>query len=439
MEDKNKLVIQYIDRIRDEFLKRGHLINDNTYNKIIAKYKDSRKPIEEIKSEIDLLVLGKIERIKVKQEKERLKKERIENYQDVLLTLKSMDKQGFLNIIQSYVVTSEKKESNEYHSKVRFGSKNGVFKNNGIVSNAVLDKLEFIICQIGKMFDINVAETYKVYKDSTYIGIISENVCNYNETLYTFNELTRFVDSNDSDIQQLNNELERLKNKKNKLNKKKEIFPIVDSKNDILIIINSFLSLLNSLKITEENKRTIKEEYFKMLMLDFIVNNVDRSHENYGLIISEYGEVKFSPLFNNSMLEHHDIPYGYQQINGFLINKIALLNCLYEKYYDEIKRVASNCLYNKEDIIVYIKKISKNELDSDENEWFINIIIDNINMIIEKEQSRNNNEPDLSEIPKLVRTKSNLNNQGKINLVYILLSISLILIFTTLILLFKIS
>ena len=178
-----------------------------------------------------------------------------------------------------------------------------------------------------------------------------------------------------------------------------------------------------------------------MILLDFLVNNVDRNKNNYGIIVSEYGEVKFSPLFDNSTIDMSYIPKEYQKLNGYLIHKQVLLNCLYENYYEDIKYFTNTCWKNKDQIMSKVAVLSKSELDSEETERLMSIIEANTNMIVEKEESRQKEkgEQPLEEAPKLVRTQQNLNNQGKINLVFILLSISLILIFTTLMLLFKMN
>lgn len=448
MEAKNKLVIEYIDRIRDEFLKRGHLINDVTYKKIVAKYINSNKSLEEIKKEIDILVSDKISSLIKEQEQLRLKKVKIEDYQNEELTLKSLDGNGYPHIITSDIeVINQVSDSHNAPINVNFGYKNGFYKNSANTSSATLDKLEYVICQIGKMFGVKMAETYKVYKDNSYLGIISENVCNDNETLYNYSQVTRFIDRNDPDIIALAHELERIgKTKHSAVAKSKENsykIPIISNERDVQIVIDSFMGALKSLKIPEDSARVIRQDYFNMIMLDFITNNVDRNKNNYGIVLSEYGDVSFAPLFDNSTIHIPSIPEGYQQINGHLIAKSDLLNCLFNHYYDDIKVFSQKCSNSEEEVISSVSNLCSHELDFNEHQWFMSKFIPNIKMVAEKEQSRqiaDDQQQKVEEGPKLVRNKpTDLNDTGKINLILMLMFMSLILITITFTILFKIN
>ena len=286
MEEKNKLVIEYIDRIRDEFLERGHLISDETYNKVVTMYKDSEKPLHEIKKEIDLLVNDKIETLRLTQERNRLKQVKIDDFQNEILTFKSIDSNGYPRIIQSAIkVNGQKENSHNAPKNISFGFKNGYFKNSASTSTPTFDKLEFIMCQIGKMFNVKMAETYKVYKNNAYLGIVSENVCDENESIYTYNQATKFIDKNNPNVKLIVDELQRIRNNSEYI---KET-PIVNKESDIVIIIDSFLHAVKALNVSEDSIRKIRQDYFKMIMFDFLVNNVDRNQNNYGLKISENG------------------------------------------------------------------------------------------------------------------------------------------------------
>lgn len=454
METKNKLVIEYIDRIREEFLKRGHLIKEETYNKIVAMYKDSEKTLPEIKKEIDLLVTDKIENLRLAQEADRLKQVKIEDFQNEILTLKSIDNNGYPHIINTDIkIIGQKETSHNAPVNIKFGLKNGYFKNSASTSTSIFDKLEFVMCQIGKMFNVKMAETHKVYKNNVYLGIVSENVCDVNETFYTYNQATRFIDKNNSDVKIIVDELQRIRKNSEFI---KET-PIVQNDFDIKIIVDSFLYAVKALNISEESSRKIRQDYFKMIMFDFLVNNVDRNQNNYGLKISEYGDVSFAELFDNSTTGIPGMPKGYQQINSYLIEKNKLLNCLHTYYYDDIKDFSQQCVSNEEDIKNSIDYLCSNELSNQERKKFMSKFDNNMSMIVEKEKERqanneikeNNagilNESKVEEGPKLARTKpattNNIitNNEGKINLIIILIGISLVLILTTLIILFKIS
>ena len=58
-----------------------------------------------------------------------------------------------------------------------------------------------------------------------------------------------------------------------------------ETEEEINLVVSSFLQVIKALNISEEANRNIRQDYFNMIMLDFIVNNVDRNKNNYGLII----------------------------------------------------------------------------------------------------------------------------------------------------------
>jgi len=68
MEDKNKLVKQYLDSIYEYFISIGYPLELETREKFLNKYIGSDMSYEEIKSEIDRLVLEKLRQIKKMQE-----------------------------------------------------------------------------------------------------------------------------------------------------------------------------------------------------------------------------------------------------------------------------------------------------------------------------------------------------------------------------------
>ena len=68
MEEKNQLVIDYINSIKNEFEKNGSPLSDETVRRGINRYIDSNKSFEEIKQEIDEMVEEKLEEIRKRLE-----------------------------------------------------------------------------------------------------------------------------------------------------------------------------------------------------------------------------------------------------------------------------------------------------------------------------------------------------------------------------------
>lgn len=68
MEEKNALVLEYINGIKETFKKNGNPISDEIVSKVTGQYMNSSKSFEEIKEEIDKLVEKKLEELRKKSE-----------------------------------------------------------------------------------------------------------------------------------------------------------------------------------------------------------------------------------------------------------------------------------------------------------------------------------------------------------------------------------
>ena len=69
IEEKNQLIKEYINNIKNDFEKNGHPIPEETINTITNKYINSDKTFDEIKSEIDALVKERLEELRKIQER----------------------------------------------------------------------------------------------------------------------------------------------------------------------------------------------------------------------------------------------------------------------------------------------------------------------------------------------------------------------------------
>lgn len=67
MDEKNTLVLEYINGVREIFEKYGNPISDENVSKVINQYLNSSKSFEEIKKEIDKLVEEKLDKLRKKK------------------------------------------------------------------------------------------------------------------------------------------------------------------------------------------------------------------------------------------------------------------------------------------------------------------------------------------------------------------------------------
>ena len=68
MEEKNQLVIRYVNQIKNNFEKSVNPVSEETVRNVINRYIDSNKSFEEIKQEIDEIVEEKLEEIRKRLE-----------------------------------------------------------------------------------------------------------------------------------------------------------------------------------------------------------------------------------------------------------------------------------------------------------------------------------------------------------------------------------
>ena len=68
MDEKNTLVLEYINGVREIFEKYGNHISDENVSKVINQYLNSSKSFEEIKKEIDKLVEEKLDKLRKRKE-----------------------------------------------------------------------------------------------------------------------------------------------------------------------------------------------------------------------------------------------------------------------------------------------------------------------------------------------------------------------------------
>ena len=63
-EEKNQLVIDYVNQVKDDLEKAGHPVSDEVVKRVINRYIDSDKSFDEIRNEIDKMVEEKLEEIR---------------------------------------------------------------------------------------------------------------------------------------------------------------------------------------------------------------------------------------------------------------------------------------------------------------------------------------------------------------------------------------
>jgi len=240
----------------------------------------------------------------------------------------------------------------------------------GYQKHTGVDDIEIAICQIGKLFNFDIVEEYRLYnankqKDS----VIIKDIVNGNEFYDVENLKKRFM-------KLINNG----KIKKEKWVETSEKLTVANTKEDYKLIIEYGLNLLKSLpSILEEDYHKIEKKYFDMLLFDSIINQSERDFKDYGILCDkETKRYSFAPLFDNvfpSILKNNDVI----SINGITCNRYELIECLFYNYYDKIKDRVSALLENKNNYLKNTDIILKYNVDLNNYNMIMNNIITNIN------------------------------------------------------------
>lgn len=288
------------------------------------------------------------------------------------MQIKYIDK-NFNQIIENLnMITSNTNEINSKNapSKVIFNNKSGFYKKSSNTTVA-LDKFEYIINILGNKLGVNMANTYLIYDNDRFEGIISENVCKENERLIErgSNEFSEILNSHLG----TNEEYIEI------INVYRYLFEtyndtVINNQEDIEKAIEVFPKIMQLLSCSEQEINN----YYKMLFFDIITGNLDRNNRNFGLIIGK--EIRFSPLFDNSTISIPNASYNNRIVHGFNIDQLDIYNYLMTNHFDAIEEIFNNCkdIENINNLITYC---SKDLLSEKEYNWLTQRIMPHIKYI----------------------------------------------------------
>lgn len=424
MEEIKNYILNIVERLKLQ----GISITQEQIDTVLKMYENSDKSIEVIKDEIDKLVQEFLLQLQVN----------IENYDKKAVTLKRYN-DGEEKVLEEDIdIVGKAGLGFNAPTILNFGDKVGYFKNSRDTSWVFLDSFEYVICQLGKKLGVKMAETYRVYDGLIPLGIISENIAT-NGNLCMTSVLAKSLSSVNPDLLNKINYLnEKSQNNMITINDKgvPNNIPLLDNEVDIKYAIDLFLDVVKGLNVKDGEYQEIRQDYFNMIMLDFLTNNVDRNKNNYGLLMGE-DRVSFAPLFDNSTISIPSVPDNVQQINGFFMNKDVLLNSLVKYYPNEIRSFVTKA--QSDEFRMFSERICGKELTNNEfncfwNKNFVNNLakINTVDLENAENLSMNHSEEMAKDKgPKLTRIKpNNTENGGHINVIGLSLLILLVEIIT---------
>jgi len=266
----------------------------------------------------------------------------------------------------------------------------GFLKNSSKTTTAILDNLEYFISTLGKhILNISVANIYKAFDEQGFVGTISENVAGKNETLIMLSEIIdTLLEINSPEVKDLANTIVGIREKNTKRFQKKDGMilerPVLTEEADICQIVDMFPLALDLINVPSDQRKAIKKDYFKMIIFDILTNQVDRNNNNYGIVHNKKnGHTRFSELFDNSTIYIPGLPQTHHNLNGFLIERTALINCLISNYGEDVNDIISHLIEKKDGIIEKTQSLAQKTLSPNEQQMFLPLFVTNINNLCE--------------------------------------------------------
>lgn len=293
---------------------------------------------------------------------------------------------AYINIDGSTTIKSmHVKEMNQFVSGINhaqvvmYDGKKGFKKDSRKVDSS--DDIEMVINWLGRKLGISMAKTYRYLSlDGEPTALISENVVSSAEEKFITmrdirNELAILVENGeihfDSWMERYTNLL------------KQKAYPNVDTafeniaydEQQVNDVIDMGYRLINLLPSKSSDKENIALQYGKMLFLDILVGQVDRTLGNYGFIHNEMTNIySFSPLFDNATLRKPYTSNNVCMINNFMAERMSAFHALLKN--ENITQFAVDIVKIKHNLIYELVDICEKMLSNDQRDMLLaNILL----------------------------------------------------------------
>lgn len=272
---------------------------------------------------------------------------------------------------------------------VKVNGKSAFQKNSDDIDDS--DDLEMVVNYLGRIIGVKMAETFRCLNSTGVANsLISMDVAQSDEV--EFVSMFEIRDSVVFDIKNGKIERQSWMDKYIKLMQTKA-YPqidgafesLADKKVDLKLAIDVSLYIIDTLtNLSLESKIQMEKDYLKMIFLDALICQTDRTMNNYGLLYNrKFKMYSFAPLFDNSTLIK---PYSAPEqclVNGVVCKRFDVLKyLLVEKEY-LIHEFISDFINNKNCILEKIRCVSTQLLSDKQNRLFTERLIKGISIISE--------------------------------------------------------
>lgn len=294
-------------------------------------------------------------------------------YNSYLLSL-SLDRN--ISIIPSNIVeTGSIAPGINKGKEVRFNGSSGFKKDSTNTDSS--DDLEIVINWIGRFLNIKMAKAYRMLSlTGDPIALVSENVVQTNDLeFFTMCDMKGKL-ANHVDMINYDGWVDRyfeLMRHKAYPDVPESFEYLAQTEEEVNDVIELGYRVINHIYHDEISKANAIFDYEKMLFLDTLIGQVDRTVGNYGFIYnSNEDSYLFAPLFDNSTLRKPYTETNVCMINNFIIDRKLAIECLMKK--ERIINISKALLKNKKKFINELIEISDFFLTPEKNDLLLSNI-----------------------------------------------------------------
>lgn len=278
----------------------------------------------------------------------------------------------------------------------------GVFKSNSLTPNTMyIDDYDIIKSDIAELFDVDHEETKRIVTEDKNIGVFT--LLNYSKDIETrisattvINHMLTYLSKGvipEKDATWLTKVLEiPIYTKGNGIKDHDTIEEII--KLGLYALIKE-IELQTGTSIDTKIKRAIEKKYLRMILFDYIIGRKYRGLDY--CLISKQNEYKkpvwsdayLSPISVSNSIDKDNLVGDNEYIlNNKLINRTALINTLYERFYPEIRKMTEAINDAKKLYIDAVIRIIYNNTDIDHAASLEDEIIKNIQSIAKMQKDK---------------------------------------------------
>lgn len=278
----------------------------------------------------------------------------------------------------------------------------GVFKSNSLNPDTMyIDDYDIIKSDIAELFDVDHEESKRIVTEDQNIGVFT--LLNYSKDIETrisattvINHMLTYLNNGvipEKDATWLTNVLEiPIYTKGNGIKSHDTIEDII--KLGLYALIKE-IELQTGTSIDTKVKRAIEKKYLRMILFDYIVGRKYRGLDY--CLISKQNEYKkpvwsdayLSPIsVTNSIDKDNLVGDNEYMLNNKLVNKTALINTLFERFYPEIRKMSEAINDAKKLYIDAVIRIIYNNTDLKNASILENDIVKNIQDIAKLQKEK---------------------------------------------------